>query len=117
MHSWEQGDNISPMEQPLAKAAAERIIRQAASLPSCVEYRSHCWERMAQRHVDALDVVRLLRSGEVIGSAYRRNDEWRYRVRERPGNAPSERKRLRVVVVVVTEDRVSCQTVYRDRDG
>ncbi len=72
---------------------------------------------MAQRHVDALDVVRLLRSGEVIGVAYRRNGEWRYRVRERPGNAPSERKRLRVVVVVVTEARVSCQTVYRDRDG
>jgi hypothetical protein len=105
------------MEQPLAKAAAERIIRHAASLPLGVEYRSHCWERMAQRHVDPLDVVRLLRSGEVIGIAYRRNGEWRYRVRERTGNAPADRKRLRVVVVVVTEHRVSCQTVYRDREG
>ena len=105
------------MEQPLSKAAAERIIRQAASRPLGVEYRSHCWERMAQRYVDALDLVRLLRNGEVIGTAYKRNDEWRYRVRERPGNAPSDRKRLRVVVVVVTEHRVSCQTVYQDREG
>lgn len=105
------------MEQPLTKAAAERVIRHAASLPLGVEYRSHCWERMAQRHVDALDVARLLQNGEVIGSAYRRNEEWRYRVRERPGNATADRKSLRVVVVVVTEHRVSCQTVYRDRNG
>jgi len=105
------------MEQPLTKAAAERIIRHAASQPLGIEYRSHCWERMVQRDVDALDVVRLLRNGEVIGTAYRRNGEWRYRVRERVGNAPEDRKRVRVVVVVVTEHRVSCQTVYRDRDG
>jgi hypothetical protein len=105
------------MEQPLAKTAAEAIIRRATSRPTGVEFRSHCWERMAQRGIDALDVTRLLRSGEVLGAAYKRNDEWRYRVRERAGNAPSERKDLRVVVVVVTQDRVSCQTVYRVRNG
>ena len=71
---------------------------------------------MAQRQIDALDIVRLLRNGEVIGGAYKRNEEWRYRVRERAGNAPKERKDLNVVVVVVTEQRVSCQTVYRDRE-
>jgi hypothetical protein len=70
---------------------------------------------MAQRRIDALDVVRVLRSGEVAGSAYRRHGEWRYRVRERPGNAPSERRNLRVVVVVLSEQRIACQTVYRER--
>ena len=105
------------MEQPLAKTAAETIIRRVACLPSGVEFRSHCWQRMADRGIDALDITRLLRNADVLGAAYRRNGEWRYRVRERPGNAPSERKDLRVVVVVVTQERVSCQTVYRGRNG
>jgi hypothetical protein len=105
------------MEQPLAKNAAEAIIRRVASLPSGVEFRSHCWKRMGDRGIDALDITRLLRNADVMGAAYKRNGEWRYRVRERPGNAPSDRKNLRVVVVVVTQDCVSCQTVYRGRDG
>jgi hypothetical protein len=104
------------MEQPLNKNAAETVVRRAASLPSGIEYRSHCWTRMAERLIDALDIVRLLRNGEMIESAYKRNGEWRYRFRERPGNAPLDRRNLKVVVVVVSENRVSCHTVYRDRN-
>ena len=103
------------MEQPLDKAAAETLIRRVAALPTGVEFRSHCWKRMAQRGIDALDMVRLLRNSEVIGAAYKRSGEWRYRVRERPGNAPPERRNLVVVVVVETDGLVSCHTVYRDR--
>ncbi len=72
---------------------------------------------MAARGIDALDITRLLRNAEVLGPAYKRSGEWRYRVRERPGNAPPERKGLQVVVVVVTQNRVSCHTVYRRRNG
>jgi hypothetical protein len=113
--SRSEGDKISPMEQPLNEAAAEVLIRRAATLPAGIEYRSHCWRRMAERRIDALDVARLLRNAELVCPAYRRSGEWRYRVRERPGNAPPERRDLAVIVVVIREDRVACQTVYRGR--
>ena len=70
---------------------------------------------MAERGIDALDITRLLRNAELACPAYRRSGEWRYRVRERPGNAPPERRELAVVVVVLTVDRVACHTVYRGR--
>jgi hypothetical protein len=103
------------MEQPLTKADAERLIRRISSLPEGVWYRRHCRERMFQREIDALDVVRLLRNAEMVRDAYQREGEWRYRVRERPGNAPSWRADLEVVVAIVSDDQLQALTVYRRR--
>lgn len=103
------------MEHPLTKADAEYLIRRIASLPTGVWYRRHCRERMLQRNVDALDILRLLRNAELVRDAYRREGEWRYRVRERPGNAPSWRADMEVVVVIVSEEQLQALTVYRRR--
>jgi hypothetical protein len=103
------------MEQPLTRAAFETLVRLVASGPVGIWYRPHCWERMRKWHVDASDVVRLMRNVEMIGSAYRRSGEWRYKVRERLGNAPPERKDIVLVLVVDDEGQVWGLTVYRGR--
>jgi hypothetical protein len=103
------------MEQPLTKADAERLMRRISTLPAGISYRRHCRERMAQRDIDALDVVRLLRNVEMVRDAYRREGEWRYRVRERPGNALPWRADVELVVVIVSEEHLQCHTVYRRR--
>jgi hypothetical protein len=69
----------------------------------------------APERVGALDVVRLLRNAELVRDAYRREGEWRYRVRERPGNAPSWRVDLEVVLVIVSDEQLQAHTVYRRR--
>ena len=101
------------MEGPLTIAEAEHAIRQIAMLPTGVGFRSHGLARMRQRGLDALDIVRMLRSPEMTGPAYKRNDEWRYKVVERAGNAPPGRRGVHVVVVIVREDHLHVQTVYR----
>ena len=79
---------MSLVEHPLDGVEAEKVIRRAACSPAGIGYREHCLRRMLQRGIDALDLVRLLRSAEMTCQPYRRGGEWRYRVRERAGNAP-----------------------------
>ncbi len=105
------------MGGPIPKSEAERKIRRIAHLPAGVAFRSHCRDRMRQRGLDALDIVRVLRNAVLAAPAYKRNGEWRYRVRERPGNAPVERRGINVVVVVVRDDHLHAHTVYRTRRG
>lgn len=95
---------------------AERVISRIALLPSGVAFRSHCRERMRQRGLDALDIVRMLRNPQMACPAYKRGGEWRYRVKERAGNAPPKRRGIFVVVVIVTEDHLQAHTVYRRRE-
>ena len=109
------GDKISPMVHPLTRAEAEALIRRVALGPPGISFRSHCLERMRSRRLDALDIVRVLRSAEMVCDPYRRNGEWRYRVRERPGNAPPWRLGIEVVAVIEDEDQVEAHTVYRRR--
>ena len=94
---------------------AEQVIRQIAHLPEGVGFRRHCLQRMRQRGFDALDIVRILRSAVMVGPAYVRNGEWRYRVIERPGNAPPAQRDVNVVVVILCEDRLQAHTLYRKR--
>lgn len=101
------------MEHPLTKVEAVRAIRRIAGLVGGFTPRAYCRKRMAQRRFDDLDVVRVLRNAKLVGSAYRRGGEWRYRVRERPGNAPPERQDVHVVVVIDTDVHLFGQTVYR----
>jgi len=96
-------------------AEAERVIQRIALGPNGIGFRSHCLTRMKQRGLDALDIERMLRNPEMVCAAYQRNGEWRYRVVERAGNAPPERRGVNVVVVIVTEDRLRAHTVYRRR--
>ena len=110
-----QGDIMSPMNEPLTMAEAERSIRRIALDPVGVAFRSHCWKRMRQWGLDALEIVRILRNPEMTGPAYKRRGEWRYRVTERTGNAQPERRGVHVVVVIVREDHLHAHTVYRKR--
>ncbi len=96
---------------------AEQAIRRIANDPMGIGFRSYCLMRMKQRGFDALDIVRILRNAEMIGPAYKRDDEWRYRVVERSGNAPPERRGVNVVVIIVSDDRLQAHTVYRQRRG
>jgi len=105
------------MEHSLTRAEAEAIIRRVAQLPTGLSFRGHCLERMKARRLDALDIVRVLRSAVMVCDAYRRSGEWRYRVRERPGNAPPWRQNIEVVVVIEAEDQVQGHTIYRRRKG
>ncbi len=97
------------MEQPLTKAQAETLIRRVALLPGAVGYRSYCRMRMGQRRVDALDVERILKNATLERPAYKRNDEWRYRVAGRFGVASG----IVAIVVVITEDRIEVHNVLR----
>ena len=63
------------MEQPLTKAEARRVVREAALLPSGVGFRGYALMRMRQRRLDALDIVRVLRNAEIAKPAYKRNDD------------------------------------------
>lgn len=92
---------------------AEQTIRRIAHRPTGVGFRSHCLEQMEKRGFDALDIVRMLRNPVLVCPAYKRNGEWRYKVMERPGNAPPERRGVHVVVVVIAEDRLQAHTVFR----
>jgi len=103
------------MEQPLTMTDAEQVIRRIAQLPEGVGFRGHCLTRMRQRGFDALDVVRILKNAVMVGQAYKRAGEWRYRVVERPGNAPPDRRGVNVVVVILCEDRLQAHTLYRKR--
>lgn len=80
------------MNEPLTTFEAERAIQRIACLPTGVGLRSHCRTRMKQRRLDALDIVRMLRNPKMAGPPYKRKGEWRYRVMERAGNAPTERR-------------------------
>lgn len=104
---------MSPMNEPLTMSEAERVIQRIACLPTGVGFRSYCRMRMKQRRLDALDIVRMLRNPEMAGPAYERSGEWRYRVTERSGNAPPGRRGVHVVVVIVRDDHLHVQTVYR----
>jgi hypothetical protein len=105
------------MEHPLTRAEAEKLIRRIAQNPTGVGLRSHCRDRMRQWGLDALDIQRILRNAVVQVPAYKRNNEWRYRVAERPGNAPEARRNVQAVVVILTEDGLQVHTVYRKREG
>ena len=94
---------------------AERVIRRIALTPAGVGFRSYCLNRMLQRGLDAVDIVRVLRNPKMVCPAYLRNGEWRYRVVERAGNAPPERRGVNVVVVILGDDRLRAHTVYRQR--
>lgn len=107
---------MSPgMDHPLTMSEAERLIQRIALLPTGIGFRSHCRERMMQRGLDALDIARILRNPVMVGPAYKRGGEWRYRVTERSGNAPPERRGVQVVVVIVVEGHLQAHTVYRKR--
>lgn len=106
---------MSPVDHPLTMSEAERVIQRIALIPNGVRFRSHCLTRMRQRGLDALDIGRMLKNPVMVGPAYKRNGEWRYRVIERAGNAPPERRGVNVVVVIVSEDRLRAHTVYRRR--
>ena len=106
---------MSPMEHPLTIAEAQKVIQTIAQLPEGVGFRGHCLMRMRQRGIDALDVVRILKNAVMVSQAYKRDGEWRYRVVERPGNAPPERRDVNVVVVILDESRLHAHTVYRLR--
>jgi len=101
------------VEQPLTKIEAERVIRRIAGLVNGFTPRGHCRKRMAQRGFDDLDLVRILKNAELVRPAERRGGEWRYCVRERPGNAPPERQDVYVVVVIESDVHLFGQTVYR----
>ncbi len=94
---------------------AKEVIRRIALLPTGVGLRSHCQMRMKQRGLDALDITRILRNAEMFEPAYKRNGEWRYRVTERPGNAPPDRRGVHVVVVIVRDDHLQVHTVYKTK--
>ena len=64
---------------------------------------------MAERRVDALDVERILKSAVIERPAYKRNEEWRYRVAGRFGVASG----IVAIVVVITEDRIEIHNVLR----
>jgi hypothetical protein len=106
---------MSPMGQPLTMFEAESCIRRIAKLPTGVGLRSHCHQRMKQWGLDALDIVKMLCNAEMVVPAYKRNGERRCRVTDRAGNAPSERRGVHVVVVIVPEDHLQAHTVYRKR--
>ena len=101
------------MEQPLTMFEAEQVIHRIATHPLGVGFRRHCLEQMEKRGFDAVDIIKMLRNSVLVRPAYARNGEWRYRVTERSGNAPPERRGVHVVVVVITEDRLQVHTVYR----
>jgi hypothetical protein len=92
------------MEHPVARAEAQRFIREIALRPDGVRFRAHCLGRMRQRRVDALDVVRILRNAELQRPAYKRDEEWRYAVVGRG---------LVIVVVLESETLLWAHTVYR----
>ena len=106
---------MSPVNEPLTTVEAERFVRRIALDPVGVTFRSCCLMRMRQRRLDALDIIRILRNAEMTGPAYKRRGEWRYRVTERGGTAPPERRGVHVVVVIVREDHLHAHTVYRKR--
>lgn len=106
---------MSPTDQPLTMADAEKLIQRIALLAMGVGFRSHCLEQMEKRGFDALDIVRMLRHAKLVCPAYQRSGEWRYKGVEQRGNAPPERRGVHVVVVILTEDRLQAHTVYRPR--
>ena len=103
------------MEHPLTKAEGEALIRKIASLPAGVSFRDHCLNRMKQRTIDALDFTRVLRNAVMVSQPYVRNGEWRYRIQERHGNSPPERRDIEIVVVVESDTQLQGHTVYRRR--
>jgi len=109
------GDIMSLVEQPLTVAEAEQVIQRIAVHPLGVGFRSHCLEQMEKRGFDAVDIVKMLRNPSLVCPAYRREGEWRYKVMERPGNAPPPRRGIHVVVVIITEERLQAHTVFKPR--
>ena len=87
---------MSPVEHPLNRTDAEAHIRRVASLADGVGFRQHCLERMSERRIDAEDIVLVLQSCVLVGRPMMRCEEWRYKVKERRGNASPDRQDIEV---------------------
>lgn len=64
---------------------------------------------MRKRRIDAAELERVLRNGEVNEPAYKRSDEWRYKVEASSGGD------LVAVTVIVLDTMLHIHTVYRAR--
>ena len=70
-----------------------------------MRFSGHCLRRMRERQVDALDIIRVLRSGKVSGAAYRDGSgmDWRHKIVGRD---------LAVIVAIEPESLLLVITTY-----
>jgi hypothetical protein len=72
----------------------------------------HAEERMLERDIDMLDVIRVLRTGEIVGTIDPgiNADEWKCKVTASP-RYPDNIREIGVVTIVVRASRLPIKTV------
>lgn len=94
------------LNEPLTIADATRLVRRLAGCDGTIRLAGHAERQMAVRCIGFDEVLRTLRTGEVVRPAYRRRGSWRYRVERRQMCVVVEFDGESVVVVVTTFERV-----------
>ena len=88
------------LHEPLSGVDARKLVRRIlAERTAAVSYSSHATERMKENKLTMVDVVNILRCGEVLDSSFEQQT-WRYRVYTNVGFvvvAFRSREHLRVI--------------------
>ena len=87
---------------------AEKRIREAANAPGEVVVGTHARERMLEREIDDVDVLRVLRGGFIVGEPEPAEPgEWKCKVIARLKGA----REVGVVVIILRNKRLFVKTV------
>jgi hypothetical protein len=87
---------------------AEKRIREAANTPGGVVFGSHARERMLEREIDDVDVLRVLRSGCMDGVPEPAEPgEWKCKVTKQIKGA----RNVGVVAIILRSKRLFVKTV------
>jgi hypothetical protein len=98
--------NANMPSEPLTIADATRLARRLAGGDGTIRLAGHAARQMAVRSIGFDEVLRTLRTGEVVRPAYRRRDSWRYRVERKGLCVVIEFDGEALVIVVTTFERV-----------
>ena len=99
-----------PEKPPLSRNLMA-VIRSLVE-HSDVVLLDHAEERMVERDIDMLDVLRVLKTGEIVGSIDPgiSSDEWKCKVTASP-RYPDDKREIGVVTIVVRASRLLIKTV------
>jgi hypothetical protein len=92
----------------MTAGVALKRIREAANTPGGVVFGNHARERMLEREIDDVDVLRVLRSGDIVGEPEPAEPgEWKCKVT----NPIKGARDVGVVAIILRSKRLFVKTV------
>lgn len=73
--------SIHDVESRLDKVQARKLLSEFFRMPNTVSFSQHAQEQMRDRNLTSVDVLNVLRAGQIEGDPEFEHDSYRYRVR------------------------------------